>query len=93
MANVVNYVSIAPTVGTTESSTAVRVKKIHLLVNDHASNTLTVNFDNATTEANTIVLKAGERIENLDIEVGTIYYKGSGAGTNFRFIGTRGFSA
>lgn len=71
----------------TEASVAVNVTEIKLISNDHASQTLTLGFDNATTGTVSVVLKAGESMENLPVGVTTLYYKGSGAGTSFRFYG------
>jgi len=92
MANVINHVSIAGSVGTTEASTAVNVKHIFLLKNTHASQTLTINFGALTTEAGAFVLNAGEQLENLPLACGTLYYKGSGSTTTFKFLGEKGFA-
>jgi hypothetical protein len=88
MANAVKHVSQEITAGTTEGNVAIDVKKFNLIVNDSA-NTLTLNFDNATTDSNAIILKSGEKIENLEVPCYTLYHKASGSSSKFRIIAIR----
>lgn len=65
-----------------------KVYEIKLLANDSV-NTITVSFEGSTaTSANNIILKAGEKLENLEVEnITSINYLASAASSKFRVIG------
>jgi len=75
------------TATTVEGSSQIIMSSISLLKNDDQTNDLYINFDANTTSANTICLKAGESIEDWDVQVSTVYYRASASTINFRLIG------
>jgi len=88
MANTVGYVSKTLDADTAEKSIVLGIDEFSLIYNASA-NIVTINIDNATTEANTIILAAGQKIENLSIPCGTLYYKAAGENSVFYVIGIR----
>lgn len=90
MSNVsyVPHVGRSLTAGTTEASNVVDVKEIKLLSNDGA-NDIAFNFENDTDDTNAFVLKSGEKIEEWNVLVKTLYYVAADGETAFRFIGTK----
>ena len=84
----VPHVGKSLTADAPENNVVVDVKEIKLLSNDGA-NDITFNFENGVASDNAFVLKAGERIEEWNIPVRTIYYNAIGGVTAFRFIGTK----
>jgi hypothetical protein len=86
MANVTNYVSKKISSGTTEGNVALNVKEFKLISNESA-NTITINFDNATTEEGAIELLTGQSIENFRVFCKTLYHKASGASSTLKVIG------
>lgn len=79
------------TAGVTELSVEFdsKLKKIALLSNDHASQSVSIAFGESTATAdNVIVLAAEEALTNVFVgSAKTMYYVGSGAATGFRLIG------
>lgn len=63
MSNVVGYISKTLDADTVEKSVEINCKEI-LLIKNASGNTITLNFDNDTSEDNTIVLSANEKLEN-----------------------------
>jgi len=88
MANITGYVSKQLTANIAEQSVELGISVFKLIKNTTA-NTVTINIDNATTEANTIVLGANESIENLNVYCKTLYYKSSADATALKVIGLR----
>lgn len=88
MANSVNYVSKNITATNVEGNVTVNVKSVWLLSNDGSAD-ITFNFDNAVTEANEIILKAGEKIENFPVGMTKLYYKAASGSQAFRFMGLK----
>jgi hypothetical protein len=73
-----------------EANVKVNVEKVLLIAND-SNDTITFTFDGASaTQDDQIKLLAGEKIEDLDVPVGTLYYKSAtGDNKNFRFYGLK----
>lgn len=91
MGVITNHVFIDGAAGVAEASEEVNCKQIMFVTNDHVAQDLIINFDDATDGPNAITLKAGESLDLWPetFDVSTIYYKGSAAGTTFRFLGIR----
>lgn len=88
MANTVGYVSKTLDADIAEKSIALGIKEFSLIYNASA-NVVTINIDNATTEANTIILAAGQKIENFPQPCTTLYYKAAGDNSVVYVIGIR----
>jgi len=88
MANITGYVTLSTNAGVAELNTVVDCYEIKLLKNDGVGD-ITFNIDNTVADGNTIVLKAGESLENFPVYVHKLYYKTAANPTAFRFIGLR----
>ena len=88
MANVTGYVSKKLTANIAEQNVVLGINVFKLIKNT-SSNVVTINIDNATTEADSIELAAGESIENFNIYCKTLYYKASVDGSTLKVIGLR----
>jgi len=88
MANITGYISLSINATVVEANTEVNCSEIKFLKNDGAGD-ITFNIDNVIADGNTIILKAGESLENLPIYVDKLYYKTAANATAFRFIGLR----
>jgi len=88
MANITGYVTLSTNAGVAELNTVVDCYEIKLLKNDGVGD-ITFNIDNVVADGNTIVLKAGESLENFPVYVHKLYYKTAANPTAFRFIGLR----
>ena len=88
MANNVGYVSKTLDADIAEKNIALGIKEFSLIYNASA-NAVTINIDNATTEANTIILAAGQKIENFAQPCTTLYYKAAADNSTVYVIGIR----
>ena len=88
MANTVGYVSKTLDADIAEKNIELGIKEFSLIYNASA-NVVTINIDNATTEANTIILAAGQKIENFAQPCSTLYYKAAVDNSTVYVIGIR----
>jgi hypothetical protein len=74
----------------TEVSNAIAVANVFFISNDNVSTgDLYVSFDTPIATGNYLVLKPGDKFEELGFECGTVYYKASTGSVNFRIYGKK----
>lgn len=88
MANVTGYVSKKLTANIAEQNVVLGIS-VFKLIKNASVNTVTINVDNATGDADFIELAAGESIENFKVYCKTLYYKASADGSILKVIGMR----
>ena len=89
MANNVGYVSKTLDADTGADKTiTLDIKEFQLIYNASA-NVVTLNLDNATSEANYITLAAGQKIENWKQPCHVLYYKAGADNSTVYIIGNR----
>jgi len=79
-------VNLETNAGTVEGHTSVNVNKIDLIKNDGEVD-IQFGFDAEIADGNYRTLKPEESIENIDYNVGTLYYKTASGTAAFRFWG------
>jgi hypothetical protein len=75
---------------TDETSNAIAVANVFFISNDNTSGgDLIVSFDTPISTGNYMVLKPGDKFEELGFECQMLYYKASTGSVNFRFYGKK----
>jgi hypothetical protein len=75
---------------TDEVSNVISVANVFFVSNDNISTgDLIVSFDTPIATGNYMVLKPGDKFEDLGFECQTVYYKSSTGSVNFRFYGKK----
>lgn len=87
-----NHSSVSLTAGTEESDGYKKIvfvcnKNINFISNDSTDTSLFVNFDAPVGQAGTIVLFAGETINDLERPCRELYVRGNGKPVPFRALG------
>ena len=86
MANQYNSQNL--TAAVTEASVAVNVESVLFIANDSLVGDLYLNFEaTMAVTGDKIVLKPGEILKGIDLQVSTLYYKCSSGTVPFRFVG------
>lgn len=82
-----NFKGRSLTANQAEQNVALNIGYVYLISNDSAS-VVTLSFDVASASATELmVLKAGESRTNLDLSIGTLYYKAAADTSAIRIEG------
>lgn len=84
-----NFIGRSLTANQAEQNVALNMSYVYLISND-SSNAVTLSFDVASASATELmVLKAGESRTNLDLPIGTLYYKAAADTSAIRIEGLK----
>ena len=88
MANITGYVSKKLTANIAAQSVTLDTNVFQLIKNESA-NTITINIDNFSTEADAIELVSGASIENFPVYCKVFHYKAAADASTLKIIALR----